>query len=836
MTAGSVVAPQIIPIRVPLPGQAKHQIDTITPIEIKSDTPDVNIYYTLDGTKPEVLKKPGYGENSTLKYRGPVRLPEGKVTVKALAVTSNGKESAVVTKYFVVDYIQSNPLPSTEDDEHNFLKEYAKELSIQATMTIEGSSTHKSPKGPRFLNSRLGTPSHGQHPNPAPQTHRLQTAASVDSARKSLTSTQILRIQRETDFLRCAHCLAPRPSDPFARFCLECGSPVPPIPGKQLPPTEGGQVGLCVECKTMVPMNTSTCIVCEAPIAPQLQPQASIRLKDKIICRSCGTGNPLNLTHCVTCESRLSESQSSVFCGESAPPLLSSTGKMLSCSKCSRINTSNARFCDWCGAKTSDLQAAAAATWQPLSIPLPRPNAEQAGKVDQQTQTVGLFYPSGRILEKAAQDTIEKKEKQEQMRDRKPLATAVSPGRGYWRKQLDHICAHLRSYTQNNTEFRALIAEPRMGKPSPPVSYLTCSKCGASSHPYAHFCGSCGVYLEAPPRLDSPMGQANTSDLQAAAAATWQPLSIPLPRPNAEQAGKVDQQTQTVGLFYPSGRILEKAAQDTIEKKEKQEQMRDRKPLATAVSPGRGYWRKQLDHICAHLRSYTQNNTEFRALIAEPRMGKMISAVVHEDNYEVSLRINFVLAEDKNGLTGKPHKLLENNYLSSVTEGRSNLYSSHTSLASENSAEGAGVGKKNKKIKKKRKVLEREDKLPPEDRQLLKEVGPGGKGRISTVQQLLEEGADPNCLTNDSRPALTVAVLNKHHEVIPVLVQTGADTDQQSGICNASIRKKNDKGFTAYDLAVKTGCEPLISLFAAKMGQGMLDKLSKPRNVNLDGF
>lgn len=780
MTAGSVVAPQIIPIRVPLPGQAKHQIDTITPIEIKSDTPDVNIYYTLDGTKPEVLKKPGYGENSTLKYRGPIRLPEGKVTVKALAVTSNGKESAVVTKYFVVVYIQSNPLPSTEDDEHNFLKEYAKELSIQEsqegtaatggglkmgmnrkvetawdettrkyqTMTIEGSSTHKSPKGPRFLNSRLGTPSHGQHPNPAPQTHRSQTAASVDSARKSLTSTQILRIQRETDFLRCAHCLAPRPSDPFARFCLECGSPVPAIPGKQLPPTEGGQVGLCVECKTMVPMNTSTCIVCEAPIAPQLQPQASIRLKDKIICRSCGTGNPLNLTHCVTCESRLSESQSAVFCGESAPPLLSSTGKMLSCSKCSRINTSNARFCDWCGAK-----------------------------------------------------------------------------------------------------------------PSPPVSYLTCSKCGASSHPYAHFCGSCGVYLEAPPRLDSPMGQANTSDLQAAAAATWQPLNIPLPRPNAEQAGKVDQQTQTVGLFYPSGRILEKAAQDIIEKKEKQEQMRDRKPLATAVSPGRGYWRKQLDHICAHLRSYTQNNTEFRALIAEPRMGKMISAVVHEDNYEVSLRINFVLAEDKNGLTGKPHKLLENNYLSSVTEGRSNLYSSHTSLASENSAEGAGVGKKNKKIKKKRKVLEREDKLPPEDRQLLKEVGPGGKGRISTVQQLLEEGADPNCLTNDSRPALTVAVLNKHHEVIPVLVQTGADTDQQSGIvnntalheaaslgnqglqcaetllgCNASIRKKNDKGFTAYDLAVKTGCEPLISLFAAKMGQGMLDKLSKPRNVNLDGF
>lgn len=38
---------------------------------------------------------------------------------------------------------------------------------------------------------------------------------------------------------------------------------------------------------------------------------------------------------------------------------------------------------------------------------------------------------------------------------------------GFWRKQLDHICAHLRSYTQNNNEFRALIGEPRLGRVGP---------------------------------------------------------------------------------------------------------------------------------------------------------------------------------------------------------------------------------------------------------------------------------------------------------------------------------------------------------------------------------
>ena len=41
---------------------------------------------------------------------------------------------------------------------------------------------------------------------------------------------------------RCARCLVARPSDPFARYCLECGSSVPPIFGCRLPPPEGAQV------------------------------------------------------------------------------------------------------------------------------------------------------------------------------------------------------------------------------------------------------------------------------------------------------------------------------------------------------------------------------------------------------------------------------------------------------------------------------------------------------------------------------------------------------------------------------------------------------------------
>ncbi|XP_073930356.1 double zinc ribbon and ankyrin repeat-containing protein 1 isoform X2 [Castor canadensis] len=564
------------------------------------------------------------------------------------------------------------------------------------------------------------------------------------TGQKSLTSTEIMRIQRQTDFLKCTHCLAPYPSDPYARFCQECGASIPPIFGCRLPPPEGAQMGLCAECGSMVPMNTPICVVCEAPLALQLRPQASLHLKEKIICHTCGTGNPAHLRYCVTCEGALTSSQELMYGGDKASPPLIHKGETISCSRCGRRNLWEASFCHWCGAR------------------------------------VGI-----------------------------------------------------------------------------PASHFVCPKCGASNYLSARFCGSCGIYVKSRARfsLDSSLALVAGEPCPfPEPRSAWQSLNVPLSI--SGDGTRKDVGTQTVGLFYPSGKLLAKKELEMASQKQRQEKMSDHKPLLTAISPGRGYWRKQLDHISAHLRSYAQNNPEFRALIAEPRMGKLISATVHEDGCEVSIRLNYIQVSSKNLYLNKAVNL-NDHFLSSVTEGGNGLCDSRSSLVSDYSQSTSDTPERMKRTwsLKTKTSHKRKEQLTPENRRLLEEVGPTGEGRVSVLEQLLDEGADPNCSDNEGRPAITMAVVNNHHEAIPVLAQRGADIDQQWGPfrntalheatllglagkesittllgCNADIQKKNIRGQTAYDMALEIGDDLITSLFASKFSQGIEDQLAQPKN------
>ena len=76
--------------------------------------------------------------------------------------------------------------------------------------------------------------------------------------------------------------------------------------------------------------------------------------------------------------------------------------------------------------------------------------------------------------------------------------------------------------------------------------------------------------------------------------------------------------TQTYGLFYTSSRGLDNL---TGRKNKFSFEKLEKKPLF--ISAGRGFWRQQLDHICTHLKAFAHNNTEFKVLIAEPKLGKV---------------------------------------------------------------------------------------------------------------------------------------------------------------------------------------------------------------------
>ena len=71
--------------------------------------------------------------------------------------------------------------------------------------------------------------------------------------------------------------------------------------------------------------------------------------------------------------------------------------------------------------------------------------------------------------------------------------------------------------------------------------------------------------------------------------------------------------------------------------------------------------------------------------------------------------------------------------------------------------------------------------MQPEDRLLIRELGPRGEGRLSEVKQLLKEGADPNCLDSERRSALCIAVMHENFDCVKELVKRGADVNRRSG-------------------------------------------------------
>lgn len=69
--------------------------------------------------------------------------------------------------------------------------------------------------------------------------------------------------------------------------------------------------------------------------------------------------------------------------------------------------------------------------WQATPSSDPKPKVRlTTPTAEQNTQTVGLYYPSAIQLQKVEQERTLYLSRQQSTRDRKPLLTAISPGRG----------------------------------------------------------------------------------------------------------------------------------------------------------------------------------------------------------------------------------------------------------------------------------------------------------------------------------------------------------------------------------------------------------------------
>lgn len=180
--------------------------------------------------------------------------------------------------------------------------------------------------------------------------------------------------------------------------------------------------------------------------------------------------------------------------------------------------------------------------------------------------------------------------------------------------------------------------------------------------------------------------------------------------------------TSTVGLFYPSATSIQSQFELEAQERSRLEASRDRRPALAAVSPGKGFWRQQMDHVCSHIRVHAQNNPDFRSTIGEPRLGKIITATVHEDlnGEEVTLTVTFARRDGKEMWKEKSKALSSSLRALNLSGSRDDLQGSRRQTQN-----GLKTTAKGKKQKRKGKDSNKE-KLSEEDKSLLKEIGPKG--------------------------------------------------------------------------------------------------------------
>nr|CAH8827789.1 unnamed protein product [Trichobilharzia regenti] len=403
------------------------------------------------------------------------------------------------------------------------------------------------------------------------------------------------RLQQQIDILRCPNCYHERPVSRKQNFCFHCGLGLPILSSPKHGSCALENIGVCPYCKAHVPLNLTSCLVCEAPLQRSQVQKYGQYPEECRLCTTCGTMNPIDARSCIICEVRLPMGATNVvlskgqsFCDSHVPCLkeqqnkytvMNKSVRFSLCVYCHRENNPDARYCDWCG----------------IEVP---------------------------------------------------------------KQSLNPLNSELKS-SDNNGAHHDWSFYDNHNKTSVRYGFIHCIKCDLPNPKEANYCSYCGLNLLPPPRTGwySTSHTSNYNEFESDGNQSEKSLSQYKPL----QTVVANVSTQTVGLFYPSSTDLRRQARLTQSRLSADAQLRDKAPVLTAVSPGRGFWRKQLDHIFAHLKLYTNNNSEFRAAIGQPRFGKLLSADLCEASNQAKITLTYTLPSDKKTVTsGTGNQIISN--------------------------------------------------------------------------------------------------------------------------------------------------------------------------------
>ncbi|CAH8446463.1 unnamed protein product [Schistosoma curassoni] len=625
MSAGAIRAPLVIPLRSPDLGLYKSHLDTNTYLDLTCDTPDVAIYFTINGNRPTVAKSRKELQNSgTYKFQKPFTLPPGCHTVRAVAVSlDNGNESSVVTKTFDVVKVKSFHVSDKNDfgDDYGFLNELnlvdskrrrqlsgadrpdthesIHRLSENDNETVRKCSSEKNcchviKKSTKDQENQVNLKNESVL-SADNQNNNISIKSSLIHEYPELSSHMINKLQQTTDILRCPNCHHPRPVSRKQNFCFHCGVILPTLSTQKYGSSALENIGVCPYCKAHVPLNLTSCLVCESPL--QIQKYGQCR-KESRLCTTCKTMNPTDVKSCVICEAKLATGATNVILSgfqstiDSHPPLpypeMCKNVRFSTCPYCHRENNLDARYCDWCG----------------LEVPKHYQQSLNGGEMKSSDNING----NRQLFNSNSSDSI---------RDMSSVGLYNTP-----------------KDNQNKITLRD--------------GFIHCIKCDLPNPKEANYCSYCGLNLMPPPRCAGWFPMINgSSQHEFDIGGNQSEKSVS--QHNYLQPVVANVSTQTYGIFYPSSTNLRRQDQLAQNRLSTDVQLRDRIPTLTAISPGRGFWRKQLDHIFAHLKLYTNNNSEFRASIGQPRFGKLLSAdLCALASNQAKITLIYSLPNDKN--------------------------------------------------------------------------------------------------------------------------------------------------------------------------------------------